>query len=237
MRRGKTENEKVVVEKGNTKAMWARYAVELNIPGKFGASLPRTREEILEMLKNRMPKTPPADAIPIEELTEIIADGVGVDNEEEKIPGWATFLKDKQGFLCYEGRCVRGHMKDGAHQVVGFFPELKNFRAKFVNRVYVEETLIPIFPAKRSADGTEHRFIQVMTRMGPRSAEKYIDFVEDVTLKFHLRVLNDGVIEEEHLLAVFEYGGTHGIGQERGQDWGRYEFNLKQVEAVPRKVA
>ena len=71
-------------------------------------------------------------------------------------------------------------------------------------------------------DGTEQRFIQVMTRQGPRSSIKYIDFVDSPAFSFRLKLLDDKVFAQEHIETVFEYGALHGIGQERSQGWGRY---------------
>ena len=79
-------------------------------------------------------------------------------------------------------------------------------------------------------DGIQQRFIQVMTRQGPRSTIKYIDYVNDPELNFVVQVLDDGVITREHLELAFEYGGIHGMGAERSQGWGKYSLvSLEQV--------
>jgi hypothetical protein len=70
-----------------------------------------------------------------------------------------------------------------------------------------------------------------MTMKGPRSSLKTIDYVREPTLKFVLKVLDDGVIDRDILEAIFEYGGEHGMGQERSQDWGKYELvKLEEVK-------
>ena len=214
------------------KPMWLRYNVVLQVAGPFAASLPRTPEEIKTMLENRMPAKAPPDYIPIDELAEEIVEAVSTDEEAPK-PGWATFCRDETG-LYYEGRCVRGHIKDCALQVASFFqPATKNFRAKFVNRVYVITN--KIYMDKNAVDGTQELFIQVMTRRGPRSSIKNVDYVNDPKLTFEMKVLNDGVITEEHLRAVFEYGGIHGMGQERSQGWGRYALvSITQIIDAPK---
>ena len=210
------------------KEMWLKYRVVLKVEGPFAASLPKDPEAIRSMLEHRMPAQKPDDAIPIDELAQQVATAVATADQpdEESLPGASTFPSDDKG-LYYEGRCVRGHLKDCALQVQGFFPAVKNFRAKFVNRVYVVTD--KIYVGTKEVTDTEERFIQVMTRQGPRSSIKYIDWVESPTLEFTLRLLNDDVITEEHLRAVFEYGGTHGMGGERSQGWGRY--TLEELEA------
>lgn len=203
--------------------MWKEYIVELTIVGKFAASIPKSREEIGSMLINRMPGKKPKDAIPVEELTDQIA--TEVDAEPE--PGWATFKKNDRG-LYYEGRCIRGHIKDCATQVAAMFPNVKAFKAKVANKVYVVNDYIPL--NKNEPDGYEQRFIQVMTRQGPRSTYKFIDYLQDVTLLFTLRVLNDDVITEDMLKAIFTYGSVHGLGQERSQGWGRYVYKITEAK-------
>ena len=217
--------------------MWLRYQVELQMTGRFAASLPKTREEITTMLEHRKPVNPPEDGYPgetyisIEDLTEEVAAKVGAiegeeDHEEVKF-GWATFPKDDTG-LYYEGRCVRGHLKDCATQVRGFLePEVKALKAKVANKVYVVTDVIPL-GAKEPA-GTEARYVQVMTRMGPRSTIKYVEYLEKPEMTFELKVLNDGVITPDILNTIFEYGSIHGMGQERSQGWERYTFNITEL--------
>lgn len=218
-----------------TKEMWKRYRVELQMVGRFAASIPKTKEEVAAMLKHRMPTTPPEDFTPVEELTDEVAAKVGAtgegEEEEELKYGWATFPKNDEG-LYYEGRCIRGHLKDCANQVRDLLePTVKALKAKVSNKVYVVTEGIPL--GVKEIAGTETRYVQVMTRLGPRSTIKYVDYLEKPTLVFELKVLNDGVITEEILKAIFEYGGIHGLGQERSQGWGRYSFNITEIsEAV-----
>lgn len=213
------------------KGMWLRYQVELQMTGRFAASLPRTREEIAAMLEQRMPVNPPEDYTPIDDLTEEVAVKLGAtegeeDHEEVKF-GWATFPRDDTG-LYYEGRCIRGHLKDCATQVRGFLePEVKALKAKVANKVYVITDVIPL--GVKEPAGTEARYVQVMTRLGPRSTIKYVEYLEKPELTFELKVLNDDVITPEILNTIFEYGSIHGMGQERSQGWGRYTFNITEL--------
>ena len=201
--------------------VWLTWKVKLQFEGPFAASIPHTTEEIQAMLKNRMPVKKPIDAIPIDVLTERIAEAVGIDEEEPYQPGWSTFLRDEQG-LYYEGRCVRGHLKDCAQQVKGFFSGITNFRSQFVNRVYVQESKIHL--GKMEPDGKAERHIHVMTQRGPRSTIKYMDYIESPLMQFHLQIMNDNLVTLEILHAVFEYGGIHGMGQDRSAEWGHYKL-------------
>jgi hypothetical protein len=219
--------------------MWKKYEVELQMTGYFAASLPRTREEVEKMLEHRMPAKPPEDYVPLEELVDEVAERVGIttveaEAEDEELKyGWATFPRDDNG-LYYEGRCVRGHLKDCANQVKDAIkPEVKALKAKVANKVYVMTDVIPLIVGGaqvKEIAGTVQRFVQVMTRQGPRSTIKYVDYLEKPALTFRLNVLDDGIITEDILNAIFEYGGIHGMGQERSQGWGRYTFTIRKLD-------
>ena len=213
--------------------MWKKYEVKLNMTGRFAASLPKTIDEIKNMLKNRMPTNPPPNYVPIEDLADVIVEEVGAAPESETEPeeakyGWATFKRNDVG-LYYEGRCIRGHLKDCANQIKDAIkPTITALKAKVSNKVYVMTEIIPL--GTKDIAGTEQRFVQVMTRQGPRSTIKFIDYLEKPTLSFHLNVLDDGVITPTILNSIFEYGSVHGLGQERSQGWGRYTFTITEVK-------
>jgi len=212
--------------------MWKKYEVEQQMTGRFAAALPKAKEAIEQMLEHRMPATLPENFTPIAELTEEVAEKVGApaegeEEEEELKYGWATFPRNEEG-LYYEGRCIRGHIKDCANQVKDAIePPVKALKAKVANKVYVMTDVIPL--GAKEIGGTEQRFVQVMTPKGPRSTIKYVDYLEKPTLKFRLNVLDDGIITREILDAIFEYGSVHGLGQERSQGWGRYTFIITEL--------
>ncbi len=215
--------------------MWKKYEVKLQMLGKFAASLPKSKEEVKAMLEHRMPANPPPDFIPIDKLVDEVAEKVGIveaegEEEEEVKFGWATFCRNEEG-LYYEGRCVRGHIKDCANQIKDVLG-IKALKAKVSNKVYVMTDVIPL-GVKEPADMAE-RFVQVMTKKGPRSTIKYVDYLEKPTLRFSLYVLDDGVITEDILKGLFDYGSVHGMGQERSQGWGRYTFTISEIALKPR---
>ena len=226
--------------------MWKLYTVSLQVNGPFAASIPHTEKEISAMLEHRMPnKKPDGAAWNAENMGEVassIAEKRNKDQEEPEdgwLPGWAGFLRDDGG-IYYEGRCIRGHMKDCALAIkeMDGIKGTKNFRSKFVQRVYIDRTpfdkiLLYDNNGERITEphGMQERFIQVMTARGPRSSIKYVDYVDNPRFSFGLKVLEDGIIELKHLEAILEYGGTHGLGQERSQGWGQYDIlNIEEVK-------
>ena len=213
--------------------MWKRYAVELRFTTPFASSTPRNPKDIEKMLIARTPsdselrkrREAGEEIVPLDELGEQVAEEVKASEEVER--GYATFKRDGKG-LYYEARCVKAHIKDCANQLQGFL-EIKALKSKVANRVYVEPA--KIYLDKSEPDGSEVRIVHAMTMKGPRSSLKTLDYVDSPILKFQLKVLDDGVVDEEILKAVFEYGGEHGMGQERSQDWGKYELvKLEEVK-------
>jgi len=198
--------------------MWKKYKVELEFNTPFASSTPKNPKDIEAMLEARMPSKLPPDPVSIPELASQVAEEVEATEEVER--GYATFKRDDEG-LYYEARCVRAHIKDCANALQGLLG-IRALKSKVAQRVYVEPEKLYI--GKTEPDGSETRIVHAMTMKGPRSSLKTIDFVNDVRLGFNLKVLDDGVITEDILRSIFEYGSTHGIGQERSQDWGRYRL-------------
>ena len=205
--------------------LWKSYEVELQFTTPFASSTPKNPKDIMAMLEARMPAKAPPDPVSIPELASQIAEEVEATEEVER--GYATFKRDGKG-LYYEARCVRAHIKDCANALQGLL-EIRALKSKVANRVYVEPE--KIYLDKQEPDGNETRIVHAMTMKGPRSSLKTIDYVNDARLAFRLKVLDDGVITKDILEAIFEYGSVHGVGQERSQDWGRYEVvKLEEVK-------
>lgn len=212
--------------------MWKKYEVELRFTTPFASSTPKNPKDVEAMLlarapsdsqlKHRMEKGEKVTSLL--ELAEQVKEEVEASEEVER--GYATFKRDEDG-LYYEARCIRAHIKDCANILQGMLG-IKALKAKVANRVYVEPA--KIYLDKKEPDGSETRIIHAMTMKGPRSSLKTIDYVDKPVLKFQLKVLSDGVIDRKILESIFEYGAEHGMGQERSQDWGKYEL-VRLVEA------
>jgi hypothetical protein len=212
--------------------MWKKYEVELHFTTPFASSTPKNPKDIEAMIVARAPSDSQLkrrmeageDITPLDKLADQV--GEEVEAEEEAERGYATFKRDDNG-LYYEARCVRAHIKDCANQLQGLLG-IKALKSKVANRVYVEPS--KIYLGKKEPDGNETRIVHAMTMKGPRSSLKTIDYVDQPVLKFQLKVLDDGLVDRDLLEAIFEYGGEHGMGQERSQDWGKYEMvKLEEV--------
>jgi hypothetical protein len=212
--------------------MWKNYNIEIKFTSNFASSTPKNPKDIEGMLESRMmPEAEFQKRInagevlkTVDELAEQVEDEVQANGEVER--GYATFKSDEKG-LYYEGRCIRAHLKDCAN-ILQKILDIKALKSKVANRVYVYPE--KIYLGKKEPDGHETRIVHAMTMKGPRSSLKTIDFVTGAVLKFQIKVLDDGVIDDKLLKSLFEYGGIHGMGQERSQDWGRYD--LVKLEAA-----
>ena len=200
--------------------MWKTYNVTMHFISPFAASTSKNPKDIEAMIVNRAPARPPENAVPLEDLTARMIEEAQASEEAER--GYATFLSDDNG-LYYEARCVRGHIKDCAN-VLQTQLGVKALKSKVANRVYVQPARL--YLNKQAPDGNETRIIHALTPKGPRSSFKTIDYVDEAVLNFQLKVLDDGVVTEEILQAIFDYGSVHGMGQERSQDWGKYDYIL-----------
>lgn len=63
-----------------------------------------------------------------------------------------------------------------------------------------------------------------MTMQGPRSSLKLFDYIDQPTITFRLRVLNDGVFKEEMLKSILEYCQENGLGADRSQGFGQFDI-------------
>ncbi len=134
------------------------------------------------------------------------------------------FYRDKQGRPSYEGRCFKAAFKEAAN-VLGSSTKRKgvleevNFRSKLAERVFVVERLVPLTGVQVL------RFekpISVMTMQGPRTSIKRAEYVEDVEMRFTLRVLKDNLVTADHLRTILEYMQVGGIGSDRSQGSGTF---------------
>lgn len=219
-------------------APWHFYMVRLRFITPFASSIPKNPEEIWAMLEHRKASdsafrkaTAAGDVTPLVDLAEeVIAEAQATEDAER---GWATFKKDERG-LYYEGRCVKGHLKDCATQVSRQL-SMTAFKAKLANQVYVFPEKIYVADAagavRQQPDSSEVRFVHAMTPAGMRSSLKRIEYVNDARLTFNLKVftVKTDQITLELLDRVFDYGATHGMGQERSQGWGQYEYEILPV--------
>ncbi len=224
------------------KNIWTRWKVTIQITNELMAGIPKNKELIKTWLESRKPsdaaftkRDAAGEVLPtVDELTEQVASDVGANDTKDKDTAqaeedfsWLGFRKDDERGLWVRGSDMKAHIKDCAN-ILKDLLELKALRSKVADRVYVVEEAI--WFGKMDPDGHIEPPVHVMTRMGKRSALKRNDYILRPEISFTLRVLDDDVIDEELLRAIFDYGGTHGFGAERGLGYGRYTLELLEKQ-------
>lgn len=195
--------------------MFKTYNVILQFTSWFAAGIPKNPDllETYLQVKGHGPESP--EPIGIEEI----------EIAEPSTDKWSVGFKGDAEGIYYEGRCIKAHLKDCAN-VLQATLKVKALKSKLADRMVVQPERIRLLRdgmILQIPDGFYQLPITVMTRQGPRTSIKQVDYVDSPTMQFHLVVLDDKVITEELLRAIFEYGGTiKGCGQDRGLQMGRY---------------
>jgi hypothetical protein len=199
--------------------LWKEYKVSLQFTNEIMGGTPKSPELIWDWLEARKAPDPEKNAEEIE---------AGIDASEDR--SWSGFQRQDGVGLCLRGYHVKAHIKDCANILRAMLPKRGKadgtevamaWRSMVADRCYVVEDYIPL-GAKEPSGFFEHP-VHVMTRQGPRNALKRTDYVDKPTITFTLKLLADKVVTEEVLRQLFEYGGTHGMGSDRGMGFGRYE--------------
>lgn len=204
--------------------MWTNYEVSITVD-RLVAGIPangRMLDAWLAAKATRMKKLGlPAEladvpTTPEEARAEHAATIEQLDPEETH---GVVFYRDQDGEPCYEGRCFKGGLKEAAN-IRKDDLKVKAFRSKLAERVFVKPKLVRI----TSEVYFDERPLNAMTMQGPRTSIKRFEFAEDVKLSFRLKVLEDGVVTEEHLRDLLEYMQENGIGADRSQGNGTFEI-------------
>lgn len=206
--------------------MWKEYTVKMQFLDKLCGSVPQSKELIRSWLEARMPKTKPEGAEKsIDDLEEEV--GETIDESMEKTT--LGFQADDDGIFL-RGGTIKAHLKDCANQIKDVV-KVKNFRVKVANKVYIEDYKIHVYKdgdIAQEPDGSFDQPVHVMSRMGPRSALKNIQFLLQPEITFTLKILEDSEVKIKKVTNIFEYGGLHGYGGERGMGEGRYTFEISE---------
>lgn len=149
-----------------------------------------------------------------------------IDRISEEERHGVVFYRDVQGRPCFESRGMKAAFKEAANILkASTLLDQKNFRSKVAERIFVGPPLIPL------VDGAGHpsviqraeRPLTVMTMQGPRTSLKGYEYAEAVDLRFLIKVLNDGLVTEEHLVTMVEYLQDGGLGSDRSQGSGTFQ--------------
>ena len=237
--------------------MWNDVKLVMKFTTALCGGLPRDEEFVTRHVERRTATEPQHRKLteeaeangrpPPQSMTGVIGERVATvdkvpdDVEEELTKIWVGFASDDTG-LFVPGRNVRAHLKDLAGVIAkpmksGSIPglkEIKNFRAKFVDSVYVKEDRVYIRDKAGSVitktSGFRDATLSVMTMQGPRTCLKRVDYVDDCQIVCTVQMLEYSELKLKHLKACLEYGEVHGFGQDRSLQFGRYEATTEAMD-------
>jgi hypothetical protein len=189
-------------------------------------------------------KTPAG--LTVESASEQTVEDLGdqaLDPDEEAKSVWTGFVKNPEtGNIALETRNIKAMFKESAN-IVKDMKQMKALtggkkialRARIAERVFVlgmpgESKKFVDLQVKEPDEALE-RPIHVMTARGQRTALKKTDLVDDASLHMKLMVLNDGVITEDILRLILEHASWNGLGTDRSQGNGMFEYELKKLDA------
>ena len=212
--------------------MWIEYDVKIALTMPICGGIPKDPELIKRWQESlAKPSDTPAQTEAYTEGT-IASLGDQVLTLEDDAKGmWTGFCSDDRG-LYIESRIVKAMLKESANIVKVLFTrnsKVPFLRSLLAERLYVHPARIRL-GARTKPDGTFDQAIHVMTRQGPRSALKRVDYVDAGTeIEFTLKVLNDArgtaapTITTEIIEAILEHASENGLGSGRSQGYGTFD--------------
>lgn len=224
--------------------IWTPFKVRWDFLTKLCASVPADPAMREAWLKARQPAVRPPNSRSLTEINEEVIATLA-EPEEEEMGGLLVFQRLASGVCAMRAATIKAHLKDCARflssNYVGKIEGEKSFAVRFLNGVYPDPKTYWI-PVLSQIDGKPtmeptgqfDKAVHVQTRMGPRSAIKTIQFIDEARIEFHLLVMHDKkgklVVSEEDLSTMMQYGGVHGYAGERGDGEGRYTFTIEPIE-------
>jgi len=186
--------------------MWRCYRVRIKFRDRIVAGVPLDPETLRAWLRLR-----DREQYIEEELGEIAA------RKGTRLDG---FKRDENG-LYIESYQMKTGLKQGANVIrraIGYKGQL---RARVKERVFVTPKRIHLGVDKPT--GTLVRALSTIMPLGPRSYICESEYVLRPELEFKLWVLDDGVIEREHIEKILNWLQEEGLGSDRSLDEGKFD--------------
>jgi len=206
-----------------TKEMWDYLRVRLSYTEPVLGGIPKDPKIVKAWIDAQNKEK-------VEEERAKIAEATIEDLEEaaseKEAKGWTTFRKDEKG-IYFPAYYFIAMLKEAANinkDILG----IKNFKSKFVERVYVMNRRVYPDPLKPKEDGIYERPVRAMTMQGPRVSLKKSDYIEDFSVNLMFRCLHDpgkNGFETDILVKLLEYCRYAGFGENRPQGFGTFEID------------
>ena len=210
--------------------MYNVYRIELKMHDRMVGSLPLNTEALQNYVKAKFPEAE-------DDTEEFIGKDLELDEEKER--SMTGFKKDERGIFI------------GGYQIKAMLAESASLQEITVKKRGSKNTLreglvvlglddkdeytgnnIYVLPYRQEADGVSSRTGHVSGPSGSRSIVSVSEFVQDVTLKFELRLLSNRMIEKRDgkkfsphdLKLCFAHARHLGIGGERKYQTGCFDI-------------
>jgi hypothetical protein len=163
-------------------------------------------------------------------LVEALAEDDDMPVTVEDVEGLETgFRSSPELGLYIECRQVKAMLRESA-QRLGIIKKVRGSRQVLQHDLLVRAPdgtqKLPL--GLQEPSGKDTRPISVVTRQGPRTAIRRFDYCVQPTLTFRVSILaggvGDGLLDEEKLRDMLEFGGTLGLGADRSQGEGCFEL-------------
>lgn len=222
-------------------SMWTEYRIRMMFLTKLCASVPADPELMEAWIKARQPRVKPPGGKSIDEINaEVIASLAEQAEGGDETQYSMLVFQQQNGGLVVRASTVRAHMKDCARvlsaQWIGRIQGERAFSTRVINGAYPDERqywlpiLRPGGELVKIHDGEQDKAIHVR---GPRgqmiNALKRFQWIEPARIDFMLKVLGKSVSQDD-LGHLFDYGGVHGYGGERGDGEGKYYAEIEKVK-------
>ena len=231
--------------------MWTKYRVRWEFLTRLCGQTPARPDVVKDWLDARKPSARPAGARSIDEINEEVLSTLETATAVAEVEAERSSLVFQRwsGALAMRAATVRAHYKDCARVISQNFTGKvekgsgeRSFATRVINCVYYDpsEYWLPIWRPDGAPivepDGTLEKAARAMTRQGPMSFLKQIEYIEPPSvIEFTLLVMSslpgkqDAVVETD-LHYLFQYGGIHGYAGERGDGEGRYSYTLTRID-------
>ena len=227
--------------------LWTEFQVRWDFVSKLCASVPADPGLREAWLESRKPSVRPPSSRSITEINEEVL-ATMIEQPEEDLGGLLVFQR-LNGDCVQRLGTIRAHIKDCSrvlsNQYIGKIQGERSWSTRVVNGVYLKPMgyaiqgtqFLPILTQDGlpviTPNGTFDKAVHVKTAQGARSAIKTIEYVVNARLEFTLMILqakgNKPSVSESDLHILFQYGGVHGYGGERGDGEGQYTYTIQQV--------
>lgn len=228
--------------------LWRYAEMEFSVVNRLVGGTPTDPLMIEGWLRSNMKSATGEERQKIKETTLDEIKGA-VDDAAKSM--WTTFKRDDLGPYV-EGRCLKAAFKEAAsvlremltkadRRAKGEGKDAKsrytNLKSKVAERLFVDNEKIRIYrngvAITLNDVKTEERPIHVDTPQGPRTALKRYDFIEaPATLRFQIRYLDDGIVDEPLIATMIEYMQSNGLLADRSQGNGLFRVvGIRRLDA------